>query len=507
MKQRVFLFCASLLWSLLGTAAPHDTLRVAVNGLPASLGNPFKGNGRPGTLVWTAIFDGLTRLDESGRLVPSLAESWRLTEPTRWEFRLRPGVRFANGRPFDAPAAAQVLQWLASKPGRATIIGNELRGISEVRAIAPLILQIRTTQPDPILPKRMVGAFMVEPDLWAKLGPDGFALQPIGTGPYRLTSWDAKARRAYAEINPYRWREAHITKLVFLELPEGAVRTQALLSGDVDLALIEIEALERLRDRAFPIVAAPSMSVMSLALISERGNLPGTRLPLQDVRVRRALNHAIDHETIARVLLQGYGRPASQPAPAIAFGHDPTLAPYPYDPVRARALLAEAGYPDGFHITADVQINAFPADSLIYQSMAHYLRQVGVDVTLRLITFPQYLRNLQRNEFTGDAFGTAWNSAPYNDVTRPMEMFSCNRPKPFFCDRALSQHLRDASSIIDEPQRLAAMHRLAREYHDAAPAIFLVEQVDLYAHRPGLTNVKLHNRVPVYDLIQPGDPP
>ena len=170
----------------------------------------------------------------------------------------------------------------------------------------------------------------------------------------------------------------------FVELPEAAVRTQALLSRDVDLALVEIEELDRLESRGYPVVAAPSMSVMSLALITER-TTPG---PLQDRRVRQALNYAVDQETIARTLLRGYGRAAGQPAPAISFGHDPDLAPYPYDPPRARQLLAEAGYPQGFAMTADIQINAFPAESLIYQSMAHYLRQVGVDITLRLITVP-----------------------------------------------------------------------------------------------------------------------
>jgi peptide/nickel transport system substrate-binding protein len=485
--------------STVADVQPPSTLRVAVNGFPASLGNPYKGNGRPGTLVWYALFDSLTQLDEQGRLVPGLATSWQLVEPTRWRFELRPDVRFANGKPFDAQAAAAVIDWLISKSGRATVIGNELRGVTAARVVAPLTIEIDTQRPDPILPKRMVGAFMVEPQAWASLGPDGFALQPVGTGPYVLERWDHRARRAHAKLNPHRWRSAGFERMEFVELPEAAVRTQALLSKDVDVALVEIEELDRLESRGYPVVAAPSMSVMSVAFITERA----TPSPLQDRRVRQALNYAVDQEAIARTLLRGYGRPAGQPAPAISFGHDPQLQPYPYDPQRARQLLAEAGYPNGFEMTAEIQINAFPADSLIYQSMAHYLRQVGVDVKLQLTTFPQYLRNLQRNSFTGDAFGSAWNSAPYNDVTRPMETFSCNKPRPFFCDPALAQQLREASTILDEDARLAALRKLARAYHDAAPALFLVEQVDLYAHRPELGNVRLRNRVPIYEAITP----
>jgi peptide/nickel transport system substrate-binding protein len=476
------------------------TLRVGMNGFPASLGNPYRGNGRPGTLIWYALFDGLTQLDERGELAPALALSWELVSPTQWRFELRQGVRFADGAQFDAHAAAAMMHWLGSKAGRSTVIGNELRGVTGARAVGDFVLEIETRDPDPILPKRMVGALMVEPRAWNRLGPDGFALQPIGTGPYVLQSWDQRTRRVHATVNRYAWRKsAHFTRLEFVELPESAARTQALLSQDVDISLVEIEELDRLEARGYHVIAAPAMSVMSLGFVTERA----TPSPLQDVRVRQALNLAVDRETIARTLLRGYGRGAGQPAASMSFGHDPALSPYPYDPQRARALLVEAGYPNGFAFDADVLINSFPADTLIYQSMAHYLRQVGVEVTLRVITFPQYLRNLQRNSFNGDAFGASWNSAPYNDATRPMESFSCNRPRPFFCDRALASELKAVSTILGEDARLEAMRKLARSYRDAAPALFLVEQVDLYAHAPRIANMRLRNRVPVYETIVP----
>ena len=481
---------------------PAGTLRIGMNGFPASLGNPYKGNGRPGTLVWYALFDGLTQLDEQGRLQPALALSWDLLEPTRWRFELRPGVRYANGRPFDAGSAAKVFEWLISGAGRATVIGNELRGITAVRATAPLALEITTREPDPILPKRMVGALMVEPDAWNRLGPDEFSLQPVGTGPFLLERWDQRKRRAYARLNPHRWRPSTFARLEFVELPDAAVRTQALLSRDVDLATVEIEELDRLKDRGYPVLVTPSMSVMSIVFITERP----APAPLQDIRVRQALNYAVDRDTIARTLLRGLGRPAGQPAPSVSFGHDPALVPYPYDPGRARRMLAEAGYAHGFPMTIEILMNAFPADGLIYQAMAHYLRQVGIDVTLRVITFPQYLRNLQRNGFAGDAFGSMWNSAPYNDATRPMESVSCRRPKPFFCDRELARQLEQAMRILPEDERLAAMRAVGRAYQEAAPALFLVEQFDLYSHQPELGNVRVRNRVPVYEAIAAAAP-
>jgi peptide/nickel transport system substrate-binding protein len=482
-----------------GAAAPPpgSTLRAGVNNFPASLGSPYQGNGRPGTLIWYALFDALAELDEHGTLVPALALSWRFEAPARWIFELRPGVKYANGRAFDAPAAARVIRWLGSKPGRATVIGNELRHVTNVMATGPLTLVVETKDPDPILPKRMVGALMVEPDTWDRLGPAAFALQPVGTGAYLFERWDQRKRRAYATRNPHAWRPGRFDRMEWVELPDAAVRTQALLSRDVDVAAIEIEEMDRLVDRGYPILTAPSMSVMSIAFITERPD----RGPLHDVRVRRALNYAVDRDLIARVLLRGKGRGAGQPGPRGAFGNDPSLPPYPYDPGEARRLLAEAGYPDGFSMMAEVQPNAFPADGLIFQTAAHYLRQVGVELTLRNLTFPQYLRNLQRNTFTGDAFGTAWNSAPYNDATRPMELFSCARAKPFFCDRELTAELERVKRILPEEERRSAMQQLSRRYRDAAPALFLVEQIDLYAYAPHLANVAIANRVPVYREI------
>lgn len=473
------------------------TLRVGVNSFPASLGSPYQGNGRPGTSIWYALFDALTELDADRNLVPALALSWRLDTPTRWVFELRAGVKYANGAPFDARAAARVLQWLGTSAGRATVIGNELRHVSSAQATGPLTLVIETRDPDPILPKRMVGALMVEPDAWNRLGPADFAMQPIGTGPYVLERWDQRKRRAHATRNAHAWRPGRFERMEWVELPDAAVRTQALLSEDIDIAAVEIEEMDRLVDRGYPVLSAPSMSTMSIAFITER-DTPG---PLQDVRVRQALNYAVDRELIARVLLRGKSRGAGQPGPAGTFGHDPDLPPFPYDPARARELLAEAGYPDGFRLLAEVLPNAFPADGLIFQTAAHYLRKVGVELTLRNLTFPQYLRNLQQNSFAGDAFGTAWNSAPYDDVTRPMELFSCARRKPFFCDEALTAELERAKRIIPEEERRQAMHELSRRYREVAPALFLVEQIDLFAHAPALTNVTIANRVPVYREI------
>ncbi|MBH0114462.1 hypothetical protein I5E68_16065 [Novosphingobium sp. YJ-S2-02] len=480
-----------------GSRAEAQTLRIGVNGLPSSLANPFRGNGRPGIFVWSQLFDALTRLDEEGALVPALALSWEAEDATHWRLRLRPGVRFSNGQRFDAPGAAKVLNWLASPEGRRTVVGAELKAIERAWAAGPLDLRIATSEPDPILPKRLVSAWMVEPDLWRELGAEGFAQAPVGTGPFRLLRWDHRQRRVELVASRQSWRSTGWKRLSFIELPDAAVRTQALLSRDVDIAPVEIEEIDRLEERGYPVSVTGSMAVMSIAFRTE-GDAAS---PLRDVRVRRALNLAVDKEALARLLLRGMGRLAGQPAARGVSGQDPAIAPYPYDPRRARELLAQAGHAQGFDLDIDILTNSLPADSLIYQAVAWQLGEVGVRAHLRVTSLPEYLRKLATNGWSAGAFGASWNAAPYNDAIRSMESFSCLRANPFFCDRALADRLVTAQRIGDDARREQALRAVGRGFHEAAPALFLVEQIDLFSYQKDLHNVTIANRIPAFETI------
>jgi len=479
---------------------PADTLRIGVTILPPSWGNPYMGNGTPGTIVWYALFDALTRIGANGALEPALAVDWQSVEPLVWRFDLRPGVRFSNGRPVDAHAVAATLEWLRSAAGRRTVIGNEMRGIRSVRVLAHDSLIIETHEPDAILPKRLASVMIVEPDAWRVLGPDGFARAPIGSGPYVLETWGERDKRSVLRASSESWRAPRIRTLVFQALPDYAVRLQALLSGEVDLTDTAVDDLPLLEHRGLVSASAPAMQVMSIALITEDGR----QTPLDDVRVRRALNLAVDRELIAASLLRGLARPASQPATVVTPGHDPLLPPIAYDPDTARHLLATAGHADGFALAVDIAAGITATDTSIYQAVAQYLGDVGVDVTLRSRTFSTFIRNYLTGNWQSDAIGLSWNAAPYNDVARPMEYYSCRKRKPMFCDRELATRLEVANAEFDPRRRTRLLEALAREYRAAAPAIFILETVDVYAMHPRVQGFSLANRVPVYEALHLG---
>lgn len=500
----------SLLFLLIGLGVgcsppppPADVLRVGVPALPASWGDPYRAEGGPPAHTWSALFDGLTRLDEVGEVQPALAERWTSFDGKTWVFTLRDGVRFSNGAPVDASAAAATFEWLRSPAGQTTIIGTRMRDIAAIQAPDALTLVLTLKTPDPVLPRRLASTMIVEPESWRRLGPAGFAKAPIGSGPFRLDRFDERGRRAILSANLRSWRPPLVSGLEIIELTDESVRNQALISGHIDLGRVGLDELELLKARGLTVVTPPSMQVMAIALITE-----GRATPLDDVRVRRALNHAVDKATISRMLLAGHGAPSGQPASRGTPGHDPSIAPYAYDPQRAIALLKEAGHGSGFDLAIQGVVGALPADAAIYQAVAAYLNAIGVRAEFRPAPYATMVSRNQSGRWEGiDAFANPWTAAPYNDLRKPLETYSCIKPRPFFCDQSLSDALSVSSELMDVEQRTAALQRLSRAYHDAAPSIFLAEQIDVFGHSSRVRGLVIANRVPVYEKIVLGDLP
>lgn len=480
------------------SASVVKTLRMPVISHPPALGNPFMANGLPSALVWYALFDPLVRTDENGALEPALAVSWEAVEPTRWRFQLRDGVRFSNGEVFDAVAAAFVLRWLGSDAGRGQLVASEVSGIVSVDIVDALTLDIVTRKPDAILPKRLTGVMMVAPRAWRDLGKDGFALTPSGTGPFTLTSWN-KGGPAEALANPNSWRAPKIDRILFYQIPEETALIQALQSGQVDLTTtVSPEASQDLEKRGFQVSVTPTAQVLAFAI-----NVEGTRNPaLKDARVRRALNLAIDREAISETAMLGYMNPAGQPGTPLTYGYDPSLGSFAHDPDQARALMAAAGYADGFKVTAEAVVAGNANASLIYQLVQQGLRDIGVEMELRSIVFSDWISKYTSGTFEADLFSLAWNSEPYYDVIRPLEYYSCAKPLPFFCHEPLMPLLNETGVLFDEAERLKKLQALSQAYHDQAPSIFILEVSEIAVVAPNIRNYRVRTRVPVYEELE-----
>lgn len=467
--KAAFAFIA-LLAGTLPASAGDKPLRVALYALPDAGGIPFVGIIQPTIFVWPAIFDGLTQIERDGTVVPALAVSWQAVDELNWRFSLRPNVKFSNGEAFNAQAVAETIAILQKPESARYGVVRESSVIESVRAIDALTLEIKTKTPAPFLPAVMSAIRIVEPKQWRALGPEGFARAPVGTGPFKVMRWEPA--KVTLSANTSSWRPPKVSLLELLAIPDTSSRTQALLAGAVDIAVAlgpdDVPAVESGGAR---VQVRSGGAVISLAFNTKAES------PLRDVRVRRALNYAVNKQAIVDGLLQGQSVPASQGAPRIAFGFDPQLAPYPHDPARARALLSEAGVAQGFDLTIEVAVGGAPNDAAVYQQVVADLAAVGLRPKLQIVPVAQLSRGIVQGEWRGTMFSMDFTVFPTMDALAPMRIHSCLWHTPWYCDETIVPKIKQALASFD-PQKRASLTREVLAYtRDHPPALFLHEVI------------------------------
>ncbi len=490
--------CALTAGLLLWGAAPwaaERVLRVATYGLPGGLGNPHSSTSISEMYVWAAIFDSLTRVDGHGRVHSALALSWQALDELTWRFKLRPGVTFSNGEPFDASAAVATVDYIISAEAARESVAREFLSISGARRIDDLTVDITTRQPTLILPAMLAGLRVVAPEQWRRLGPAGFARAPVGTGPFKVDSWEAAKVSLSAHRNS--WRPPRVDRLEIYEILEQAARRQGIQSGRLDIALglmpDDIEALERTGDTPY---ISPGAGVVGMSFITVKDS------PVKDIRVRQALNYAVNKDIIVDVLFKGHTQPAGQPAPHYVHGYNPALKPYPYDPGRARALLAEAGYPNGFDMVAEVVLSGTTAAGPLYSFLIEQLAGVGVRLEVRNIPIGQLITKAVTGSFVGEGFGMEWDFKPTLDAMRPVPMHSCLRLVPWHCDPATVPLIEAAQREFDPVRRLALLQDIMRIYHEDPTMLYLYETMHFDGVNKRVRNFEPVNRIINYHEIQ-----
>ena len=457
--------------ALTSTAVPalaEKVARIGVVAFPPGGANPRKSVSVFATYTWSPIFEALTAFQEDGSVIGELAEEWRATSPLTWEFRLRSGVSFSNGRPLTAADIVANLAWLRTPEGRGTPVARQLDSVVSARAVDALTVEITTAAPNAILPREMSCLYVVDPDTWNRLGEDAFSQAPVGTGPFTLTSWNA-AKIVYA-ANPRAWRKPKLDRLELLELSELTTRVQAILTGQVDAAIgMGPDEEQMLADAGIRIHQRTAQDVISLTLVVGAGG------PLDDVRVRRALNYAVDKTVITNLILQGRSRAASQGAVAGTFGYDPELVPYPFDLELARRLMTEAGFQNGFSFDAEVIVGSNAGDSSVYQFVADSLANINVKLNLISIPTQQMMRIINQGEWRGRAFSQVFGSWPTFDPLRTIKLHSCLWPKHWYCDPRITPVQTAAMTEFDLEARATMTRQILKFYRDEATAILLHE--------------------------------
>lgn len=473
-----FLVFAALSFAL-PLNANAETLRAAGGGNIVALLHPFSSLPQGVINPHAMIHDMLFYVSTDGTLEPGLALSAEPTSDTTWRINLRPNVLYSNGRAFTADAVVKTIEYLKSDAATRYVISAETRSIKSVRAIDDVTVEVETYVPDVLLPRRFGTILMPEPWLYEELGPDAFSHAPIGTGSYVVEDWRLDAQRPLLRGNPGSWRPPVEIDTVDIRIVKDApTQVQALMSGLIDVGynfgVVEIDAL---REQGFRIITKPGGQVISLALANRDPDSP-----FADQRVRQALNYAVDKQAIADIIMMGTTTPAGQPGLPGMTGYNPNIAPYPHNPERARALLADAGYGSGLSFRAEVLITGVLEAPTMYQKVAQDLAAVGVSMELKPLQGQQWIRKY----FTGDwgqadAISATWNAASYWDVIRAIEIFSCKKTGAFFCAPDLMPAINASHGMFDPEERSLTLQGLSQNMHDLAPSLFLVHIVDVIA--------------------------
>ena len=463
----------------------ETTIRLGIGALPLSLGNPFRATATPTIFTTSGLFDGATWFDQDLQLQPGLALSWQNIDELTWRLKLRPDVKFHDGSAFTSDAVVNAVNYLASDAAARERVKFEIPFLASARAIDDLTVEVTTTRPAPLFPRYLAALLVPEPNAWRRLGREGFAQTPVGTGPFRLEAWQPNSAQLVAHHDG--WRKPKADRVEIVALPDPSSRLQGLQSGRLDIAMsLNPEHADIIEAAGGTFVVYRRSSVNGLSFVLTRPDDPRTE-PLRDARVRRALNMAIDRETINEVLLAGATRPAYQSDVEGAFGHNPDLPAFPYDPEAARALLAEAGYPDGFSFRLQAIVGGEANDAAIFQVYKRQLADIGVDMEIMIAPIQQYLTNLSRGDFDSEAFIMAWPAYPTLDVLKPMQMHSCKRINGWYCNEALMPLIERAERSWDPTEQVQLRRELMAKIQEDAPAIFTYESVAFAGMAAGVT--------------------
>jgi peptide/nickel transport system substrate-binding protein len=459
-------------------AQSQGELRVAIPWTPENL-DPTMNLSSFRAMVGVSIFDSLVGRDAENRIVPQLAESWRLVDEVTWQVKLRRGVVFHDGEPFNAEAVRftfqRVLDPEQKSPNRANVAE-----IVRVEVVDDYTVNLVTRQPYAPLVNRLLDFAIVPPKYVAEKGNQGMALRPVGTGPYRFVEL-IKDDRMVVEAFDRHWRGApRIKRIVYKPIPEPFTRAAALRNNEVDLVTTMPPSLARELERTSGIRVQRVASSWIIYL-----GLNALKKPLSDVKVRQALNYATDVDAIIKNVLEGNGQKLEGPLTPQMFGYDAAVKGYTLDPARARKLLAEAGYPDGLEITLDAPAGRYQGDKEIAEALGGQWQRAGFKPKVQVAEWGAYFKRYLAKQFP-DAYLLGLGG-PMQDADELYNLVSSKGRGLYYKSERVDTLFDLGRSTMDQAKRRQIYRDLQRAMVEDATWVFLLQQVDIYASRERLT--------------------
>jgi peptide/nickel transport system substrate-binding protein len=469
------------LGALFAAPAFAQTLTMGVRGGPDSIDPHFTATGTHAEAL-KHVFDTLVWSGDGLEIEPRLAESWKPLDATTWEFKLRKGVKFHDGSDFTAEDVKFSIERIpvVTGPNPLTIY---VRRVKETRIVDPHTVRIVTDGPAPVLPNDFIRLFIVSAKaakgLTKETANEAFnsGKAAIGTGPYKYVSWQPKGDLVVERFDGFWGPKEPWQRVVRKEIPNDAARVAQLKAGQLDLInrvpATDVAALSK--DPKLAVQTIDTVYVFNLEMdqraatpagqVSAKDGSPLGKNPFLDIRVREAVDLAIDRKTLAEIAMEGLGKPANQMVTSSIFGFNKALPERKYDVAAAKKLLAEAGYPNGFKVQFSFTQDRLPGDRQVGTSIAQMLAAIGIDAAANAQPAAVFFPARTRGEFsmsmsgwgtlTGEAHYTLSSLAHSNDKDKKMGAFNILGYKNEEMDRVLQA----AAVEMDDGQRRALLEK------------------------------------------------
>lgn len=452
--------------------------------------DPTDYRGRDTQIVIKNIFDSLTARDPNMKVVPQLAEAWRVLNDTLWELKIRQGVKFHNGDDVTAEDVKFTLERVIKElgiDGQKTSPRKSLLGpISKVEAIDDYTVRIETKKPWPILPLMLTLQEIIPKKYLLAMGSKGFNKAPIGTGPFkfvRLESENLILRRfeeyyGGAPANP-PVQKAPIERLVFRTVPVLANRIAMFKKGECDI-------ITHVSPEVLPILKlVPQIRVLSHpATRSYFAELNVWKYPFSELRIRQAVNYAFDVQAYIDLFLKGHGTVLPTVLLPNAFAYHDTLKPYPYNPKLAKKLLHDAGYPEWYPIT----INSAEKYRQFANALAIFLSKMGLHPSVNIMQKTDARLSMAR--LLGDILVTSWGNSTLDPVGIIMPKFKSGGRGNFsnYRNKEVDVLLSQAENTLDLKKRENYYKRIQEIIYKDAPMIFGYAAEEFYGVRKKVLN-------------------
>ncbi len=489
-----------------GWAASPGTVVIAQGVDPTTL-DPQNHQETPASNLAVNVFDTLLERDQDLKIVPGLAESCRNVSPTVWECKLRKGVKFHNGEPFDAEAVKVTVERMVDPK-------LKLRGatpwapLSHAEAVDPYTVRIHTKAPWPILDTNLTTLMILAPKYYREKDMQHVARNPVGTGPFKFVRW-VKDDRIELVANDQYWRGTpKVKSLVFRPIPDDAVRVAALQNGEIDVAVNIPPHLANIianHPRLF-LSTAPSVRTIQLMYYTHQFDASHKLVgpyqgPVADKRVRQAMNYAVDVDAIIKEVLDGKGIRVATMLTANHFGFDPQLKPIKPDLAKTKQLLTEAGFPSGLDMVVNAPQGRYVRDKEVAEAIVGQLGKAGIRATLRAHEWGNYLNNMAYVHKAGPVWLIGWGTTTYDAETVYVPLFRSGKILGNYYNADFDGMIDEAQKIMDPRKRLETYHRINKLWIDDAAAMPLYQQLDLYgATKRVVWKARGDERIKGYDM-------